>query len=231
MDFSLSGPTAEARPSRRRLFGMMFSGLVLWKDEAVRTFAAGLGLAMALGFSFSGWAQAGSDEFRIIPTMVEIAERGKVESVLIQCLQYSITLNPPADYSMRPDLPRRTLTYVSQEGTVALSLHFTTNFPSSLPGPERLRQIVAKQYPDGTIYYTSDCVTGVGTGWFCDVERYSTPTVRSITRHGFVSVKGGSIEFIFSTEKSRFAGLQHTIGPLLSSLHLEPRPLQTTTLP
>ena len=161
-------------------------------------------------------------QFKVFPSIVEMAEGGKVNLLVIISGRQKFTLRQPPGFTVRVDAPNKSLLFKSANEKTAITFQVTTNFPGELPAQEVLRSKALEETPGGGILQTSFCPTGYKPGCFFDLVRLMREGLSVRYRRVYVACPEGTLEFVFATDNSEFEGQRFIFSNFLNSFRLEP---------
>ncbi|MDB6016116.1 MAG: hypothetical protein JWR19_605 [Pedosphaera sp.] len=91
------------------------------------------------------------------------------------------------------------------------------------PTMEQLQKQVQDQYPGSEIPQPMVCYSGIGSGYYFDVERATAYQSKLTTRTAFITVQGAQVELSLAAASPKFAAEQIIFRGFLGSLQMEKR--------
>ncbi|MGP8236888.1 MAG: hypothetical protein ACLQVW_15945 [Limisphaerales bacterium] len=136
--------------------------------------------------------------FAVIPATLPSAEGGSANVLLMEVGKAQFSLRVPNGYGIQVNEESRSIVFTAADGTSAITVRVTTNFPATLPRMEDLRDMVAKKYPGASVVQSGPCVSDYGTGLCFDFVQPAQNGLALRIRDAYVPCPTGSFEFIFS---------------------------------
>jgi hypothetical protein len=161
--------------------------------------------------------------FAVIPATLPSAEGGSANVLLIEVDKAQFSLRTPNGYGTQVSQENRSIVFTSADGSSAITVRVTTNFPAALPRAEDLRDIVAKKYPGASVLQSSPCVSDYGPGLCFDFVQPAPNGLALRIRDAYVAYPGGSFEFIFSCNGADYDKNRLSFAWLLNSFRSQPK--------
>lgn len=149
---------------------------------------------------------------------MEIAERGKVGSIIIDTdkQRYSFMVPPGCDASI--DESERTISFGNKKSS--LKIKWGDSYLGGLPDENTLQKIVLNYYPGGAILQSHRCTTAAGLGWYFDVKRVYSDDYSTTTRHAILRCKDGAFEIVLTASSPDFRSQLALFSDVASSFNV-----------
>jgi hypothetical protein len=188
-----------------------------------RRFLRGL-LLLALGASFSAWAQP---SFKATSSIISMAEGGSQTILLVETDNERFSLSIPRGYGSQARADTRSVIFTSDNGASVITVQFTTNYPGALPKQDKLRDQVAARHPGASLVASAMAGTGFGPAQSFDLYRPAGNGLLLRIRDVYVAYPEGSAELTISCNSADFDKQKIGFMQQLNSFRLLPKDVKT----
>jgi len=170
---------------------------------------------------FTLFSTVANAEFHAFQSTMEIAERGTVDSIIVDTdeQRYSFMLPPGCQASI--DETERAIVFGNKKSS--LKIQWGNCYLNGLPDENTLRTVVLNRYPEAAVLQSRGCAIGAGSGWFFDLKRAYAVDYSVTIRHAILPCRGGAFEFVLTASSRDFPSQQGVFSAVTSSFHVIPK--------
>ncbi|MGA3180396.1 MAG: hypothetical protein ABSF38_08655 [Verrucomicrobiota bacterium] len=177
--------------------------------------------SLILASLFFAGASPAQPAFRAYASSLELAEGGKIDTMVVVLGAERVTVRVPHGYGAQVRADKNSVVFTDKDGTTAITLKATADSPGVMPDEEVLRSKALAANPGGTNLEWSTCPTGYKPAKVADSVRTVTSSLSLKVRHAFVACPEGTLEVICAANGVDFENACVVFNALISSLQVE----------
>jgi len=195
----------------------------------MRLVTGGIQTPLLVFCALSIWVRpslCGAGVFHLFTETIRGAEENEVIRYVLLAGGQKFSFVPPANWSVKADVVKRTITLLPQNLKAGITVRFSQESDGGTPelNAEALRERIQERYPGAKFTREFECATDGRTGLAFDLVRTVGKDTQAGMRIAFAPCASSIVEFELTTAAAQFADYHVAFSRMLNSFHAEDYP-------